>query len=161
MMSAGIMYDATSKDVFWLETDPAMWSAVEINLSVVTGGFPRHAPEKHLIQFIGLTLGLRPHSACLPLMRPLFQRLGCCIERKFSAPSRSQDSYEMTKLPKAARATVQNLENGTIGYPTRSPGLRAASVDGRTFWPRIEDVVRPGTSRRHTTEPSGGNREML
>lgn len=38
MMSAGIEYDATSNDVFWLETDPAMWSAVEINLSIVTGG---------------------------------------------------------------------------------------------------------------------------
>ncbi|KAK7943608.1 uncharacterized protein PG986_012721 [Apiospora aurea] len=36
MMSAGITYDAESRDVFWLETDPALWSAVEINLSIIT-----------------------------------------------------------------------------------------------------------------------------
>lgn len=39
MMSAGITYDAESEDVFWLETDAALWSAVEINLSIITGGF--------------------------------------------------------------------------------------------------------------------------
>ncbi|KAK8115766.1 hypothetical protein PG984_012268 [Apiospora sp. TS-2023a] len=36
MMIAGITYDATSDDVFWLETDAALWSAVEINLSIIT-----------------------------------------------------------------------------------------------------------------------------
>ncbi|KAK8023472.1 hypothetical protein PG991_006711, partial [Apiospora marii] len=36
MMSAGITYDSTSDDVFWLETDAALWSAVEINLSIIT-----------------------------------------------------------------------------------------------------------------------------
>ncbi|KAK8098114.1 uncharacterized protein PG998_013600 [Apiospora kogelbergensis] len=135
MMSAGIEYDATSNDVFWLETDPAMWSAVEINLSIVT--------------------------ACLPLMRPLFQRLGCCMDRKASAASQRQDSYEMTKLPSAARAVVQTLENVTIGHPTQGPGTRAASVDDRAFWPSLTGNGRPENSRRHTTEPARRNWEVL
>ncbi|KAK6845920.1 hypothetical protein PG987_001108 [Apiospora arundinis] len=136
MMSAGITYDAQSPDVFWLETDPAMWSAVEINLSVVT--------------------------ACLPLMRPLFQRLGCCMERKASsAASARNGSYEMTKLPSAARAMVQTLEDANIDHPTRPPVGRAVSVDGRTFWPVLARNDVPRTSLRHASEPSGGNRELL
>ncbi|KAK8045450.1 hypothetical protein PG993_005474 [Apiospora rasikravindrae] len=98
MMSVGITYDPQSRDVFWVETDPALWSAVEINLSVIT--------------------------ACLPLMRPLFQRMGCCVDRKAERASQRQDSYEMTKLPSGSRATVQNLEDAAMGYPT-SPGPRS------------------------------------
>ncbi|KAK8085399.1 hypothetical protein PG997_006670 [Apiospora hydei] len=101
MMLAGITYDAESRDVFWLETDPALWSAVEINLSIIT--------------------------ACLPLMRPLFQRMGCCIELKASRASQRQDSYEMTKLPSGSRAAVQNLEDAAMGYTT-SPEQRAVAI---------------------------------
>lgn len=92
-------------------------------------------------------------------MRPLFQRLGCCIERRTASASsqQRQDSYEMTKLPSAARALVQTLEDVNMRYPI-TERQRTASVDANMFWldqVRKESLV---SSHRHTSNPSGPSR---
>ncbi|KAK8069891.1 hypothetical protein PG994_006507 [Apiospora phragmitis] len=110
----------------------------------------RDQPQYH---YWRLTVGSTDAPACLPLMRPFFQRFGCCIERKPSATSQGQDSYEMTKLPGAARALVQTLEDMDITHPYRRGSERYRWMGGRFYWARPGRIRWQALAATHPSLP--------
>ncbi|KAK7931208.1 hypothetical protein PG985_001920 [Apiospora marii] len=114
MMVAGITYDATSDDVFWLETDAALWSAVEINLSIITVGGLHSRP--HLLSLP------TPDAPPVPAPRVLHRAQGFDVVA--AAPGFVRDDQA------AQRGAGVGADAGGCQYAVSHHGAAADGVGG-------------------------------
>ncbi|ORY58037.1 uncharacterized protein BCR38DRAFT_377368 [Pseudomassariella vexata] len=127
MILEGVWYDSHSNDVMWLETGPANWSAVEINLSIIT--------------------------ACLPLLRPIFHFASCGFrsvhpksreaQRNQAYKSNSISAFRHYARPDSVRqlGDLDELERDTLIHGQGTGPETKISSDSRCDPRRQNDLV--------------------